>query len=129
MSVKVWKLEREKILTKLKDWAFKLAEQDEKVLSVVLFGSIARGDQTGASDADLLIILQDSPLAFEERIPQYKLPYPGISTDIFPYTVEEIKKALLEGWGTAGIALKEGIYLFKRKGSTALACQNKSRGR
>ena len=115
MSVRVWKINREAILARLARWARELGEQDENVLAVVLFGSLARGDHTAASDADVLIILRESSLRFDERIPAFMPSDIGVGVDVFPYTLDEIKRALAEGWGIARIALKEGVFLFKRE--------------
>jgi len=115
VSVRVWKIDREAILARLVRWARELGEQDENVLAVVLFGSLARGDHTAASDADVLIILRESTLRFDERIPAFMPSDIGVGVDVFPYTLDEIKMALAEGWGVARIALKEGVFLFKRK--------------
>lgn len=114
MNIRVWRIDREAILDRLARWARDLGRKDENVLAVVLFGSLARGDDTAASDADVLIILKDSPLRFDERIPAFLPSYMGIGVDVFPYTLEEVKRALAEGWGVARIALKEGVFLFKR---------------
>lgn len=114
MSVRVWRIDREAILERLARWARDLGQRDENVLAVVLFGSLARGDYTAASDADVLVILRDSPLRFDERIPTFIPSYVGIGVDVFPYTLEEVKRALAEGWGVARVALTEGMVLFQR---------------
>lgn len=114
MSVRVWKIDREDILARLTRWARELG-RDKNVLAVVLFGSLARGDHTAASDADILIILKDSSLRFDERIPAFMPSGIGIGVDVFPYTLGETKRALEEGWGVARIALEEGVFLFKRE--------------
>jgi len=113
VSVRVWKIDGKAILNRLRRWAQELG-RDENVLAVVLFGSLARGDHTPASDADLLIILRDSPLRFDERIPAFMPSGIGIGVDVFPYTLDEVRRGVEEGWGVAGIALKEGIFLFKK---------------
>lgn len=113
MSVKVWKIDREAILARLRQWTDQL-QRDENVLAIVLFGSLARGDHTGASDADVLIILGDSPLRFDERIPAFLPSGIGISVEVFPYTLREARKGLEEGWGVAKVALEEGLVLFER---------------
>lgn len=111
MSVRVWRIDRKQVLDRLRRWAEGLGH-DDNVLAIVLFGSLARGDHTGASDADLLIILRDSPLRFDERIPSLMPSGIGLGTDVFPYTLEEAKRARKEGWGVVNIALKEGLLLF-----------------
>ena len=113
MSVRVWKIDRKAILGRLTQWAQTLGH-DNNVLAVVLFGSLARGDQTAASDADVLIILEDSRLKFDERIPALMPVGIGIGVDVFPYTVVEATQAIKEGWGVVRIALQEGLVLFNR---------------
>jgi len=113
VSVRVWRIDREAILARLLSWAHRLGE-DENVLAVVLFGSLARGDQTPASDADVLIILQDSASPFEDRIPHFIPTGVGLGVDVFPYTLAETERSLREGWGIAKVALAEGVVLFER---------------
>lgn len=91
MSVRVWRIDTDAILTRLRQWAQRIG-QDENVLAVVLFGSLARGDHTAASDADVMIILRDSALRFDERIPDFVPSGVGVSVEVFPYTVDETKK-------------------------------------
>jgi len=114
VSVRVWKIDRNAILARLTRWAGKLG-QGENVLAVVLFGSLAQGDYTAASDADALIILRCSSCRFDERIPTFVPSNIGISVDVFPYTLDEAKRALEEGWGVVRVALEEGMVLFKRE--------------
>jgi uncharacterized protein len=95
---------------RLAAWAQHLAE-DPDVLGVILFGSFARGDATAASDADILIILRDSELPFEERIVRYKPVGLGVSVEVFPYTAAEAARSVEEGWGVVGPALREGRLL------------------
>lgn len=78
----------------------------------MLFGSFARGDYTAASDADILVILQESPYRFDERIPLYRPRQLGVSADVFPYTLEEAKQSLRERWGVVPIAIQEGEVLY-----------------
>lgn len=114
MSVRVWRIDREAILARLTRWASELA-QDDNVLAVVLFGSLARGDHTGASDADVLILLGHSSCRFDERIPSFLPTGIGIGVDVFPYTLEEAARAVEERWGVVEVALREGLPLFERR--------------
>lgn len=86
--------------------------EDPAVLAVVLFGSLARGEATAASDADVLIVLRDSGEEFLERIVRYKPVGLGISVEVFPYTLDEARGALRDGRGVIGVALSEGRVLF-----------------
>lgn len=114
MSARVWKIDREAVLAGLEGWAGRLA-QDPNVLAVVLFGSQARGDATAASDADVLIVLRDSPERFAERLVQYKPVGLGVSVEVFPYTLEEARRSLSGRWGVVGVALEEGKILSGRE--------------
>lgn len=111
MSVRVWKRDHGAVLSRLQSWAERLAE-DPAVLAVVLFGSLARGEATAASDADVLIVLRDSGEEFLERIVRYKPVGLGISVEVFPYTLDEARGALRDGRGVIGVALSEGRVLF-----------------
>ncbi len=101
-------------MARLEDWAGRLG-QDPNVLAVVLFGSLARGDATAASDADVLVLLRDSSASFSGRLVQYKPVGLGVSVEVFPYTLEEARQALSERWGVVGVALEEGKMLSGRK--------------
>ncbi len=100
---------REQIIAGLRSIAKEIQEK-KGAKEIILFGSIARGDYGLYSDADVLIILEDSDKErFFDRIPELIdffmiLPIP---VDIFPYTIKEIermkhnnlfiKRALTEG--------------------------------
>jgi predicted nucleotidyltransferase len=97
----------------LQRYADNLAE-DPRVLAVVLFGSLARGDATVMSDADVLILLSDASEPFHRRIPAFLRPGIGIAMDLFPYTLAEAHQALLEGWGVVHVAVSEGRWLVDK---------------
>ena len=109
--IKVFRVNREQVKDRLRAWAQSLSS-DPNVLGVVLFGSFARGDCTAASDADVLILLRDSPLRFDERIPLYHPRGVGVGVDVFPYTLAEARQSVREGWGVLPIALREGQVLY-----------------
>lgn len=91
--------------------------QRQEVLAVVLFGSFQTGRFGVGSDVDLLLVLEDSPVPFLERIPMYLPDDFPVDIDVFPYTRAEIraghplaKEALLTGqlrWIRAGLAISE----------------------
>lgn len=114
MGTRIWRIDKEEILRRIKEWARGL-RKDPSVLAVILFGSFARGEATPMSDADILIILSQTTLSFEERILKYRPVGLGVSVEVFPYTLEEAKKGLQEGWGVIIPAMREGIPLFKRR--------------
>ncbi|MFN3763130.1 MAG: nucleotidyltransferase domain-containing protein [Anaerolineae bacterium] len=113
MSVRFFRLDKQGVERNIRAYARQLAE-DPSVLAVVLFGSLARGEATAMSDADVLILLRDSPRPFHERIPGFLRSGVGISLDVFPYTLSEATQALREGWGVVAIALREGIWLVDK---------------
>lgn len=86
----------------------------------MLFGSFARGDSTAASDADVLILLQDSPLRFDQRTAVYRPSGLGVGVDVFAYTLAEARQSLKEGWGVVPIALAEGQTLYSPTGADRL---------
>lgn len=111
MKARVWKVDAESVRNNLKAWAERLFAARRDVKAVVLFGSLARGDYTASSDADLLIVVESSPLDFKERIPFFKPPWLGVPVDVFPYTEEECARSLADGWGIARSAFSEGVLL------------------
>jgi UTP:GlnB (protein PII) uridylyltransferase len=115
VSVRFWRLNKEEVFSKIHAWAESLSN-DPNVVCVVLFGSLARGDFTASSDADLLIILRNSEKRFDERIPDFLPSGIGVGADVFPYTIDEVKRALQEGFGVAEVAFREGIWLVDKEG-------------
>ena len=111
MKARVWRVDAEAVRSNLKAWAERLIAARRDVKAVVLFGSLARGDYTASSDADLLIVVKSSPLDFKERIPLFKPGWLGVPVDVFPYTEEECARSLADNWGVAGSAFSEGVLL------------------
>ena len=113
MSVRFFRLDKPKVEQALERYTASLAE-DPRVLAVVLFGSLARGDATAMSDADVLIVLSDFPEPFQARAPAFLRSGIGISMDVFPYTLDEALQSLHEGSGVLPVALREGRWLLDR---------------
>ncbi|MDI6871377.1 MAG: nucleotidyltransferase domain-containing protein [Bacillota bacterium] len=109
-------------MRRLEGWAAALVK-DKGALAVILFGSLARGDQTAASDADVVVILAESSLPFRERIPPLLPSGLGVGVDLFPYTLEEARAAWRDGSGVLPVALKEGLFLAGDRESFLLALQ------
>ena len=87
MSVRFWRLNKDEVISRIRAWAETLSN-DPNVICVILFGSLARGDFTASSDADLLIILRTSGKRFDERIPDFLPSGIGLGVDVFPYRIE-----------------------------------------
>ena len=92
-SAKIISLDIENARDKLRRLARNLKDQDDNVFSVWLFGSLARGDALPGSDADILIVLNDSDLPFSERITRFMDYFAGLGLgiDIFPLTKRELE--------------------------------------
>jgi uncharacterized protein len=116
VSVRVWKLDEAAVLDALQGWAERLGRADATVRAVVLFGSLARGEATPLSDADVLILLGDSADDFDDRLVTYKPVGLGIAVEVFPYTLAEAARSMAEGWGMVRPALAEGRVLFSAPG-------------
>lgn len=79
-------------LKEVEEAARALRERPE-VLAVVLFGSLAQGQATAASDADLFLLLSESPYPFQDRLVLYR-PFGLRRIEVFPYTLEEARRSL-----------------------------------
>ncbi len=91
-SVKIISLDIEPVRARLADAARTLKSHDDNVVSVWLFGSLARGDYLPGSDADVLIVLKSGDQPFRARIDQFadRFATIGIPVDVLPVTVSEL---------------------------------------
>ena len=94
-SVTVFWLDREAAVEELTRAARALVEDDPNVRSVRLFGSLMTGKATAASDADLLLVLEESDLPLLDRPARYSRFFAdvGMPVDLFVYTRREIERA------------------------------------
>ena len=115
-TVKIKFLNRDKVIRKLKHIAGGIIEENPKVMEVSLFGSLAKGNYTGRSDADILIVLKEDSRRFIDRIPPYLAAflYADVPVDVFPYTEEELKQLGKEKNSFIKRILDEKITLLKR---------------
>jgi predicted nucleotidyltransferase len=98
-SVTTLSLERTKVLAALRDIAGKIIRENADVVSIRLFGSLARGDQVGTSDADILIVVKgegiDDPLQRTRSFYSYfRLPVP---VDLLIYSEAQLQERLMSG--------------------------------
>ena len=77
----------------------------------LLFGSLSRNDAVPGSDADVLLVLRESPLPFEERRAHYMPQDAGIGVDVFAYTQSELDAMRASGSPFIAQALSEAIAL------------------
>jgi len=100
-------------MSKIREMARRLKEEDSNVEKILLFGSIAKKNATPRSDADILVILKNDKRRFIDRIPDF-LEYfsnVGIGVDIFPYTQKEVNSMVKQGNHLLKKALTEGINI------------------
>lgn len=98
-SVKIISLNRDELLSRLRDLARRLKVEHPEVSEVRLFGSLARGDQTGTSDVDLLILLDQTSESDPHRRLMTYLPYFELErgVDLLVWTRAELEKRLAQG--------------------------------
>jgi predicted nucleotidyltransferase len=93
-SVRIISLNRDELLTRLRQIATRLQAEHPEVADVRLFGSLARGDQTGTSDVDILIVLRHTSEADPHRRILNFMPYFDLlrGTDFLVYTRAELER-------------------------------------
>lgn len=106
-SVKAFWLEQEKLVEEIYKVARGIGKEDEKILKIILSGSIAEKRGVPGSDADILIILKrdDKPFMDAEWSKKFSLDFP---VEIFPYAEKELNNPI------ALEAVKKVITLFER---------------
>ena len=112
-SVRIFSLDRDALRESLHEAVGRIAKEHGEVTRVVLFGSVATGMAGPGSDADILIVVQESADRFIDRSLSYK-PYftdMGVGVDVFVYTESERTGHSIPLLETA---LKNGETLFSR---------------
>ncbi|RLG73763.1 MAG: nucleotidyltransferase domain-containing protein [Thermoprotei archaeon] len=94
----------------------KLKEYGEKAVAkgartVVLVGSLARGDYTAFSDADILIIADNIPKRPIDRLKEFIDPTLPIDLDVRVYTSEEFLKMAEKGMRIVKEVVRYGIVI------------------
>ncbi len=110
-SVTVYFIDEHAVWVALERLVDQLSERPE-VLAIVLFGSLTDGRLSVGSDVDLLLVLSHSQHSFLDRVPLYVPERFPVDVDVFPYTVDEIRK----GQPLACQALAQGRVLWRRTG-------------
>jgi predicted nucleotidyltransferase len=88
-------------------------------IEVRLFGSLARGDASPGSDADLWVLLRDGALPFLERGVDLSRFFEGagIGCDLFAYTEAEWAELRREQRRLVEVVEREGLVLASRRPS------------
>ncbi len=104
--------ERPKISPEIERFVKRIVDYFNGDVTVILFGSRARGDYNRASDYDLIVISRKLSGNFLARTkPLYELNEEFLPVDVLAYTPAEFLKALENLSPSALDAMKEGIVL------------------
>ena len=95
-SVKIISLNRAEMLVQLRAIAAHIRREHHEIEDIRVFGSLARGDATGTSDVDVLILLQHSSESDPMRRILTFLPYFDLDrgADLLVYTRAELEQQL-----------------------------------
>lgn len=88
-------------------------ESGDKLDSLVLYGSVARGDYGRESDIDILVILEDKKL--EEKVSDIRYDVDiknDTVTTFFIVTPSEIERIIQKGFPFINNVLKEGKVIY-----------------
>jgi predicted nucleotidyltransferase len=112
-DVRVFRLDRDGVLARLRECARTLIEVNSAVREVRLFGSLARGEGHPGSDADLFIVLSDGAPPFLDRIPDLARHFTGVGVgcDVIAYTESERDALAASESLFARVVLEEGLVL------------------
>ncbi|MCS6827024.1 MAG: nucleotidyltransferase domain-containing protein [Caldilinea sp.] len=91
-----------------------MAENYPEIEEVWLFGSLARGDATPGSDADLMVLVSECSLPFLERPLRYQPDFCGLGMDLLIYTRAEAMQMEKDGHPLFRTVYTEGVPLFQR---------------
>jgi predicted nucleotidyltransferase len=90
-----------------------IKELGEKLDSLVLYGSVARGDYGRESDIDILVILKDKKLEDIASDIRYDIDIKNSTvTTFFLCTPPEIEKIIQQGFPFINNVLKEGKIIY-----------------
>ena len=108
-SVTVFWLEQDRLIAEIYKLTREIGEEDENILKIILFGSLAERRGVPGSDADILIILKRDDRPFRDRFAdwqeKFSLDFP---VEIFPFTENELDNPI------AIEAIKKGLTMFVR---------------
>jgi predicted nucleotidyltransferase len=95
--VKVRSVPRETVLATLAAWAASVLAGDPGVRRIGVFGSYARGQQTPASDVDVLVVVERSTRRPWERPLDLPIPPGPVGAELLVYTEAELEALRAEG--------------------------------
>ncbi|MBN1888388.1 MAG: nucleotidyltransferase domain-containing protein [Thermoflexales bacterium] len=98
-SVRFISLDRNELVAALRAIAERIGAEQSAVKAVRLFGSLARGEQTGTSDVDVLIVLKLGTVGSAmERIRRFHAYFDlPLAVDVLVYAEDQIAQRLQAG--------------------------------
>jgi predicted nucleotidyltransferase len=116
-SVKFISIQRNELISALTSIAAQIGREHPEVKSLRLFGSVARGDQVGTSDADVMLILRgdetfDTLEAIRAYLPYFKLP---LGVDVLVFSEADIERRLKSDDRFMQQIWAESLILFEAK--------------
>ena len=101
------------VISGIRKIALKLAEKNDKIKDIYLFGSYAQGSAGLRSDADVLIVLFEDKRRMIDRLDEFILSFVDapVPVDVLAYTQDELERAL-RGQNRFLIKAVSGIKLF-----------------
>ncbi len=107
--LRLYRLDYEGVMGELREYARRCIARG--ALAVVLIGSLARGDYTAFSDADVVVVVGEDSRRPLDRIVDYLDP--SLSIDVEPrvYTLEELEHMARRGSRLVEEMLRHGILL------------------
>ena len=115
-NVRVFRLDREGVIGRLRERARDLLERRADVVEVRLFGSLARGEAHPGSDADLFVVLRDGAGPFLERLSSLARMFEGVGVgcDVIAFTESEARTSRIRGDAFSRAVFDEGMVLATR---------------
>ncbi len=118
-GIRFFELDYKKVMRELEEYAKKAVAKGAR--AVILIGSLAKGDYTAFSDADVIIIVKRTPKQPAERIIDFLDP--SLSIDLEPriYTTDEFLKMASKGRRLVREAVEHGRLLAGDPGLIEMA--------
>lgn len=91
-TVRVFLPDRARTIRQIRQAMKEAQAKHAEIERVILFGSLSRGDAVPGSDNDILLVLRESSLPYQERSVYYMPECAGIGVDLFAYTRAEIEE-------------------------------------
>jgi len=94
VKIRLRRLNLSKVVEELKVSCKKIGGN---LISAIIFGSLAKGNYSGSSDADVLLVLKDAPIDEGEKYRKYNVVKASIPVQLFIYAFDEIIERIGRG--------------------------------